>query len=93
MKTITLDNIIYFIGALSTVITFLVLILNPFTRLKDNEKEISKLSETVKNQQKLLNSSIKVQMLLMEHIIYGNHVDNIKSELKNLQAIILEIND
>ena len=93
MKTITLDNIIYFIGALSTVITFLVLILNPFTRLKDNEKEISKLSETVKNQQKLLNSSIKVQMLLMEHIIYGNHVDNIKSELKNLQAIILETND
>lgn len=94
METVSLKDILYLIGALTAVISFVILLTKPFKELRqsinDHENSIKDLSETIKVQQKLLNSSLKVQMLLMEHIVYGNHVEDIKKELKTLQSIILD---
>lgn len=96
MEAITIKDILYLIGAITAIISFVALISKPHKELREslakNEETIEDLSNTIKVQQKLLNSSIKVQMLLMEHIIYGNHVDAIKTELAELQSTILDVN-
>ena len=96
MEAITIKDILYIIAAITAVITFAKMITKPYKELQDNieeqKKTIADLSNTIKAQQKLLNSSLKVEMLLMEHIVYGNHTETLKKELTNLQSTIVDVN-
>ena len=94
MESITLKDILYVLGAITTIVTFIIFVSKPYKeihkKLDKHDLIVEDLSETIKVQQKLLNSSLKVQMLLMQHVIYGNHVDIIKKELSNLQNDIID---
>lgn len=96
METITIKDILYILAAITAIVTFAKMLTKPYKELQDNfedqKKSIADLSNTIKAQQKLLNSSLKVEMLLMEHIVYGNHIDTLKKELTNLQSTIVDVN-
>lgn len=93
MEALTLKDILYIIGAITAVVAFVKLINKPYkeleAKLTTQEKSINDLSNSIKAQQKLLNSSLKVQILLMQHVIYGNHTDTMKEELHHLQSEIV----
>lgn len=93
METFPLKDILYVIAAITSVFAFVKLITKPYKELEDKltaqEKLITDLSNSIKAQQKLLNSSLKVQILLMQHVIYGNHTDSMKEELHHLQSEIV----
>ena len=93
METISLKDILYIIGAITALVTFVNLINKPYKELEvkilSQEKLITDLSNSIKAQQKLLNSSLKVQILLMQHVIYGNHTESMKDELHRLQSEIV----
>ena len=94
MESITLKDILYVLGAITTIVTFIIFVSKPYKeihkKLDKHDLIVEDLSETRKVQQKLLNSSFKVQMLIMQHVIYCNHVDVIKQELSNLQNDIID---
>lgn len=96
MEGITIKDILYILAAITAVVTFAKMVTKPYKELKEKiekqENTIADLSNTIKAQQKLLNSSLKVEMLLMEHIVYGNHIDMLKKELTNLQSVIVDVN-
>ena len=84
-NTLTFAEVLWLIGGITAIATFYKLLTSPYKELDDKllkqEKTIDNLSSEIKIQQSLLNSSLKVQLLLMQHIIYGNHTDAIKKEL------------
>lgn len=96
MEGITIKDILYILAAITAVVTFAKMVTKPYKELQEKiekqENTIADLSNTIKAQQKLLNSSLKVEMLLMEHIVYGNHTDMLKKELTNLQSVIVDVN-
>lgn len=96
MESITIKDILYILAAITAIVAFAKMLTKPYKELQDKldkqEKTIADLSNTIKAQQKLLNSSLKVEMLLMEHIVYGNHTDTLKKELTNLQSVIVDVN-
>ena len=93
-STLLFKDVLWFIGAITAIISFVVLITKPYSTLKDKieteEKKLEKINNTIKDQQILLNSSLKVQLLLMQHVIYGNHTDTIKKKLEELEATIVD---
>lgn len=97
MENVTLKDILYIVGAITAIVAFIFKAWKPYQDLKDQiarqEQTITDLSNSIKAQQKLLNSSLKVQMLMMEHVVYGNHTEMLKSELTNLQSIIVDVNN
>lgn len=97
MENITLKDILYVLSAITVIITFIVKAWKPYQDLRDQidkqQQTITDLSNSIKAQQRLLNSSLKVQMLLMEHTVYGNHTDMLKAELTKLQSIIVDVNN
>jgi hypothetical protein len=92
--TLTFAEVLWFIGGISALITFYKLLTTPYKELDDKltkqQKTITDLSSEIKIQQSLLNSSLKVQLLLMQHVIYGNHTEAIKSELAKFQEAIVD---
>lgn len=95
MEAVTIKDILYILAAITAVVTFAKMVTKPYKELKEKideqGKTINDLSNTIKAQQLLLNSSLKVEMLLMEHIVYGNHTDMLKKELTNLQSTIVDV--
>ena len=93
METLSLKDILYIIGAITAVVAFVKLINKPYKELEEKltaqQKLITDLSNSIKAQQKLLNSSLKVQILLMQHTIYGNHTESMKEQLNHLQSEIV----
>ena len=94
VESITLKDILYIIGAITAIVAFVKLINKPYKELESKittqEQLITDLSNSIKAQQKLLNSSLKVQILLMQHVIYGNHTEGMKEELRHLQSQIVD---
>lgn len=94
MENLTLKDILYIVGAITAVVAFVKMINKPYkeleAKLTAQEKSITDLSNSIKAQQKLLNSSLKVQILLMQHTIYGNHTEGMKEELHHLQSQIVD---
>lgn len=93
MESVTLKDILYIIGAITAVVAFVKLISKPYKELESKmttqEQSINDLTNGIKAQQKLLNHSLKVQILLMEHVVYGNHTEKMKEELHSLQSEIV----
>ena len=94
MQNLTFSEILWILGAITAVCTFVGFISRPYKMLQDKlteqEKTISEVSDEIKVQQKLLNSSLKVQLLLMQHIVYGNHTELLKTELDKFQETIVD---
>lgn len=94
--TILVKDLLWILAAIMTVAGFIGFVSSPYSKLKnkiaEQEQSIKELSGEIKTQQQLLNSSLKVQLLLMQHIIYGNHTDALKEELTKLQAAIINVN-
>ena len=95
MEKITFAEVLWVIAAITAMISFVTLINKPHKTLEDKitkqENQIKELCVDINNQQKLLNSSLKVQLLLMQHMIYGNHTDAIKKKLEELEAAIVDV--
>lgn len=94
--TILVKDILWILAAIMTIAGFIGFISNPYTKLKnkmsEQEQNIKELSREIKTQQQLLNSSLRVQLLLLQHMIYGNHVEDMKEELSKLQTTIIDHN-
>lgn len=94
--TILVKDLLWILAAIMTIAGFIGFVSSPYNKLKnkisEQEQSIKELSSEIKTQQQLLNSSLKVQLLLMQHIIYGNHTDALKDELTKLQATIINVN-
>lgn len=94
--TLTLTDVLWILGAITAIITFINLVNKPYKDLEEKvntqAQTVKDLSNDIKAQQKLLNNSLKAQLLLMQHLVYGNHTDSMKQELTRLQSIIVDIN-
>ena len=102
MEQLTLKDILYIVGAITAIVSFVSLVGKPYKTLKENldkqektldkqEKTVEAISQDLISQQKLLNSSLKVQLLVLEHMVYGNHTDNMKKQLQKLQETIIDV--
>lgn len=104
-NTLMFKDVLWVIGAIVAVVAFAKIVIHPFRDLNDKitsqetsfnskigeqEETLKNLGTTLNNQQKLLNSSLKVQILLLQHTVYGNHTDAIKKKLEELESVIID---
>lgn len=95
-NTLLVTDVLWVLAAIVAVGTFVTYITKPYKKLQEQldkqAQTINELSNNIKAQQHLVNSSLKVQLLLIQHIVYGNHTENLKAELANLQETIIDLN-
>lgn len=104
-NTLLYKDVLWIIGSVVAIVAFAKLITAPFksidakivaqektfnNKIEEQEKILKNLESTIQNQQILLNSSLKIQLLLLQHTVYGNHTDAIKEKMQELEATIID---
>lgn len=87
--TISLAQTLWLIGGITALATFITWVMKPFKKLDDHEKRIGVLEETADERKQTDQFMMKSLNAIVNHMIDGNGVDQLKQVRDEYQNEII----
>lgn len=88
--TISLAQTLWLIGGITAVVTFLSWLMKPFKKLDDHENRISALEESRTERRQTDQYMMSALNALVNHMIDGNGIDELKKVRNDYQEQIIK---
>lgn len=87
--TISLSQVLWLIGGITAVVTFVSWLMKPFKKIDDHETRISALEKTVDERRKTDQFMMKALNAIVNNLIDGNNTDKLKEVRDEYQEQII----
>lgn len=88
--TISLAQTLWLIGGITALATFIAWVMKPFKKLDDHEKRIGVLEQTADERRQTDQFMMKSMNAIVNHMIDGNGVDQLKQVRDEYQNEIIK---
>lgn len=88
--TISASQLLWAIGGITALATFITWLMKPFKKLDDHENRISALESTADERKKTDQFMMKSMNAIINHMIDNNSIDKLKEVRDEYQSQIIE---
>lgn len=88
--TISLSQLLWLVGGITALASFLAWAMKPFKKIEDHESRIKTLEESADERKKTDQFMMKSLNAIVNHMIDGNGVDQLKQVRDEYQREIIE---